>query len=118
MAAATPYFPVPPGSPTTVKVIDTTSKIGKLKVSFLMDPPVPGFKYMPDLPSWSFLVESPGGGKALFDLGIPKDWENMAPVTATTLRGRGWDIMAERNTSEILVENGVALEEIHAIVWR
>ena len=84
-----------------------------------MEPAVPGFEYMPDLPSWSFLVESSTTGKkALFDLGIPPDWENFAPAVSAHLKTQGWEIHADKNTSQILEENGVDLKGINAIVWR
>jgi len=111
-------FPVPSGAVATVKIIDTTSKIAKLPVEFLMTPPMPGFQYMPELPSWSFLVENPTGRKALFDLGIPKDWENMAPAVVKFVKEQGWDVEAQKNTSEILQENGYTLESIGSIIWR
>ena len=84
-----------------------------------MEPPISGFEYMPDLPSWSFLIESGvTGKKALFDLGIPPDWENFAPAVTSSLKSRGWEIHAEKHTSQVLKENGVDLKEISAIVWR
>jgi hypothetical protein len=84
-----------------------------------MEPPVPGFTYMPDLPSWSFLVESSTTGKrALFDLGVPPDWETFAPSVSDRLKTSGWEIRAEKNTSQILEENGVDLKTIGSIVWR
>ncbi|EXJ64284.1 hypothetical protein A1O7_00620 [Cladophialophora yegresii CBS 114405] len=111
-------FPIPPGATASVKIIDTTSHIGKLPVDFLMEPPVPGFQYMPDLPSWSFLVESSTTGKkALFDLGVPPDWETFAPSVSDQLKTRGWEIHAEKHTSQILEENGVDLKTIGSIIW-
>ena len=111
-------FNVPSGAVANVKIIDTTSKIGKLPVEFLMEPPILGFQYMGELPSWSFLVESATGRKALFDLGIPKDWQNMAPVIVKLLNGWGWDVSVGMNTSEILEENGYKLDSINSIIWR
>jgi hypothetical protein len=84
-----------------------------------MTPPITNFEYMPDLPSWSFLIESSTTGKkALFDLGIPPDWENFAPVVSERLREYGWEIYAEKHTSQILEENGVDLKGIGSILWR
>ena len=111
-------FSVPSGAVASVKIIDTTSKIGNLLVEFLMEPPVQGFQYMEDLPSWSFLVESVSGRRALFDLGIPKDWQNLAPTVVKLLIDRGWDVSAQKNTSEILEENGYKLDSIGSIIWR
>jgi hypothetical protein len=111
-------FNVPPGAVASVKIIDTMSRISKIPVEFLMTPPMEGFDYMPKIPSWSFLVESESGKKAPFDLGIPKDWENMAPVFVKLLRDRGWEIEVEKDVSEILEENGYQLKSINAIIWR
>ena len=84
-----------------------------------MQPPITGFEYMPELPSWSFLVESSTTGKkALFDLGIPPDWETFAPVVTAHLKTAGWDVRAEKHTSQILEENGVDLKGIGSIIWR
>jgi hypothetical protein len=83
-----------------------------------MEPPVPGFEYMPLAPSWSFLIESDTGKKALFDLGIPPTWKDFAPVVADLLNSRGWEITSEKHTSQILEENGVDLKGIGSIVWR
>ncbi|EXJ57680.1 uncharacterized protein A1O5_12470 [Cladophialophora psammophila CBS 110553] len=106
-------FPVPSGATATVSIIDTTSRIGRISVSYLMEPPMPGFDTMPEIPSWSFLVESSTTGKkALFDLGVPPDWENFAPAVSEALRTRGWQIYAEKHTSQVLEENGVDLKGI------
>jgi hypothetical protein len=111
-------FNVPSGAVASVKIIDTTSKIAKLPVKFLMEPAMPGFDHMPELPSWSFLVESPTGRSALFDLGIPKDWHNMAPAIVESLHSRGWDVRVDKDTAEILEEGGYALDRIGSIIWR
>ncbi|KIX95832.1 uncharacterized protein Z520_08540 [Fonsecaea multimorphosa CBS 102226] len=112
-------FPIPSGSTAKVSIIDTTSRIGRIPVSYLMEPPLEEFETMPDLPSWSFLVESSTTGKkALFDLGVPPDWENhFAPAVVEALKPRGWDIYAEKHTSQVLEENGVDLKGIGSIVW-
>lgn len=111
-------FEVPPGAVATVRIIDSTSRIGKLPVEFLMEPAVSGFQYMPELPSWSFMIESPDGRTALFDLGIPKDWQNMAPKVADQLKVRGWEIEVQKNVSEILAANSYKTSSIHSIIWR
>lgn len=90
-----------------------------IAVSVLMEPPVPGFDYMPRIPSWSFLIESAATGrKALFDLGIPKDVDHMAGPVVQALKDYGWKVEVEKNVADVLVEGGVDLNEIHSIVWR
>lgn len=43
-------FHVPTGDTVRVLVIDTTTRIEKVPSTFLMEPIVPGFTYMPELP--------------------------------------------------------------------
>jgi hypothetical protein len=110
---------VPRGSVSTVKIVDTTTRISNLPVSYLMAPAVEGFERLPEFPSWAFLVENPRSGeKLLFDLGVPKDWENFAPVVANRLKGLDWVIEAEKNVVDVLGENGVTAGEVTSLVWR
>ena len=55
---------------------------------------------------------------ALFDLGIPKDFLELAPVVSNRLKTDGWDIRVDKTTAEILEENGMPLEKINSIIWR
>jgi len=109
---------IPPGATANVKIIDTTSRISKLETSYFMRPPLAGMEYMPTLPAWSFLIESPSGRKILFDLGAPKDWEHLAPVTSERLKRLGWDIKVEKNVVEILEEHGVRGADVESVIWR
>lgn len=112
-------FKVPAGTQAVqVRIIDSTSRIGKIPVHYIMTPPVEGMDYMPLLPSWSFLVEHPSGKKVLFDLGVPKDWLAFAPTVSDTLRTRGWDISVEKEVIDVLQANGIESSEINAIIWR
>ncbi|KAL2216617.1 beta-lactamase-like protein [Thermoascus aurantiacus ATCC 26904] len=108
---------IPPGATANVKIIDTTSRISKLETSYFMRPPLAGMEYMPTLPAWSFLIESPSGRKILFDLGAPKDWEHLAPVTSERLKRLGWDIKVEKNVVEILEEHGVRGADVESMIW-
>ncbi|KAF9894001.1 hypothetical protein FE257_008972 [Aspergillus nanangensis] len=115
---AHPEFPVPASTNTvTVRIVDSTTRIGKLPLEFLMAPPMPGMEYMPLLPSWSFLIEHPSGQKLLFDLGVPQDWHTFAPSVATKLEERGWDIVVDKEVIDVLEEHGIASHEISGIVW-
>lgn len=110
---------IPPGAISTVKIIDTTTRISNLQVSYLMGPAVDGFERLPEFPSWAFLVEHPtSGAKLLFDLGVPKDWENFAPVVSKRLNGLDWVIKVEKNIVDVLEENHVSASEITSLVWR
>jgi hypothetical protein len=120
MASTRPRrFPVPSGSAAKVSIMDTTSRITKIATHVLMGPEMPGFPTFPELPSWSFLIESESTGqKALFDLGIPPDWRNFAPAIVDRLKEFGWDIEAHKHVAEILEENGVKKDSIGAVIWR
>lgn len=108
-----------PSSTTTVKVsiIDSTSHISNLPSSEFMGPPIKGYDFL-DCPAFSFLIEHPSGRKLLFDHGVRKDWWNLAPKITSRLKDGGWKVEVKKGVSEILEENGVALESIEGIIWR
>ncbi|RVX70689.1 hypothetical protein B0A52_05339 [Exophiala mesophila] len=110
-------FNVPEGAVANVRIIDTTTSIKQLAVKFLMTPPIPGFDILPELPTWSFLVESDMGKKALFDLGVPPDWETFAPAVLNRLTTNGWEVKADKHVVDILKENQVDPASINSIVW-
>ena len=53
----------------------------------------------------------------MFDLGVRKDWENMAPKIVERAKKAGWSIKVEKNVAEILEENGLRAADIEAIIW-
>lgn len=111
-------FKVPSGAVANVRIIDTTTSIKQLAVKYLMTPPIPGFDILPELPTWSFLVESDTGKKALFDLGVPPNWEDFAPAVMKRLTTNGWEVKADKHVVDILKENQVDPASINSIVWR
>jgi hypothetical protein len=112
-------FFVPAGDQAVqVRIIDSTSRIDNLELGFLVKPPIDGCKYMPTMPSWSFLIEHPSGKKALFDLGVPKSWRSFPPTAVGHIDGLGWEVKVEKDVIDILSENGVRPEEISSIIWR
>ncbi|KAF2093539.1 hypothetical protein NA57DRAFT_47988 [Rhizodiscina lignyota] len=112
-----PYFHVPAGEVAGVKIIDNTTRISKLASSFTLKPPVEGFDYFMNSPSWTFLIESPSGKKALFDLGVPKDWADMSPLITGMIKQYDWDINVEKDMADVLKEHGVLLDDIGSIIW-
>lgn len=100
-----------------VKVIDTGATIKKLPASYFLVPPVEGFEYFPTLPAWSFLIESSSGQRALFDLGVPTDWQEMAPAVSDRLKSSGWVIDAPNNVRDILEKHSAGCE-VNSIIWR
>ncbi|KAM5374734.1 hypothetical protein ACJZ2D_006378 [Fusarium nematophilum] len=102
-----------PGSDSTVSVsvIDSTSKI-IAKTTAVVQPHIPGHDEF-NCPCYSFLVTHPGTGrKVLFDLGIRKDPENLAPRTRAF--AGAMTIMAERNVADIL---GEAASTVTELIW-
>lgn len=103
-------------STVNVHIINTTSRIKNIPYSVFVEPPIKGLDFL-DCPAFSFLIEHPTNGrKLLFDLGVRKDWENLAPSITDRIRGGGWQITVEKDVAEILQGGGVKFENIEAIV--
>ena len=76
--------------------------------------------------AYSFLIthrDSAGiSQKYLFDLGAPKDWAtDLPPSVADSVKKwerAGIQIEVEQYVSDILQQSGVALEDIHGVIWR
>lgn len=118
MPPSKPIFDVPPGAAAKVSIIDSTLRLSNLAVDYLMGPPLDGFDVMHELPTWSFLVESPAGRKVLFDLGVPKDLGVYAPAVLKDIEHYGWDVSVDRDVAEILEENGIHPGDISSVIWR
>lgn len=119
MSNSPPPTSIPLGNTTVrVSIIDTASRIGKLPLAFLMKPPLEAVKYMPALPSWSFLVEHPSGHKTIFDLGMPKNIKELAPAISEDDRFDDWDIFSPKEVIDVLEENNVPSKNINSAIWR
>lgn len=107
-----------PSSKSSVKVsiIDTTTRLDKLDAHQFLTPHHPVYCVVAG-PAYSFLIEHESGTKILFDLGVRKDWENMAPSIVDRLKSGPAEIAIEKNTSEILTEHGLELSSIKDIIW-
>jgi hypothetical protein len=115
----TKRFSVPEGAVARVRIIDSTTSIKGLPTDYLMTPPMPGMDVMPEIPTWSFLVESEKTGKkALFDLGVPPNWRDFSPVVVDGLVERGWEISGDKHVADILREERMDPSAINCIVWR
>ncbi|KAK6082533.1 metallo-beta-lactamase superfamily protein [Seiridium cupressi] len=112
-----PLFNVPSGATAKVSIIDSTLRFSKMKVEFLMGPPVDGFDEVNGLPTWSFLVESSAGQKVLFDLGVPKDIGTYTPSIQKSIKDGGWELRVEKNVAEVLKDNGINPGDIESVVW-
>ncbi|KAK5055328.1 hypothetical protein LTR84_013078 [Exophiala bonariae] len=111
-------FPIPAGNVIVrVSIIDTGSRIGKLPAAFLMQPAFKKFEFMPTIPSWSFLIEHPSGHNAIFDLGMPKNRLELAPVVAEDERFLDWDIQTPKEVIDVLEEHQFAAARIKSAIW-
>ena len=108
-----------PSSQSTVivHVIDTTARL-QVPSRIVLEPEIKGFDTL-DAPTFSFLIEHPTSGrKVLFDLGMRKDWENLAPVIVRQIENAGTKVNVEKGVADILNDGGVKPEAIEAIIWR
>jgi hypothetical protein len=103
--------PPPSNAVVTVRMIDTTS-VMKLYAEAFLDPVMPGHEIMTVI-DLAFLIEHPKlGKKAMFDLGTRKDYWNSPPWTIRRIQAAIPGVRIEKDVSEILLEGGVALEDI------
>ncbi|KAK4228771.1 beta-lactamase-like protein [Podospora fimiseda] len=112
---------IPPGNPAHLSIIDSTTRLAALNPSFLTTPPIPGFDLLPNLPAWSFLIESTTPGvnkKAIFDLGMPPNYpEAFTPSRYNFMVANNLSADITHHVSEILVQHNVSLDSINAIIW-
>lgn len=114
-----PALEVPSGASAKVQIIDTTTRISA-PASLFMQPVIEGLDVMQESPAFSFLVEQASSGRrVLFDLGMRKDWRNLAPAVLALVDGPGWRLKSEQNVADILQDNGidVAGGAIEAAIW-
>ncbi|KAL2355243.1 beta-lactamase-like protein [Cryomyces antarcticus] len=98
-----------------VSIIDSTSRF-EMNIAPFLQPDIKG-KTKLTCPAFSFLIEHSSGKKILFDLGVRKDFENLAPHIVEMAKKGGWIVNTEKNVSEIISENGTEPKDIDAIIW-
>lgn len=113
-----PPFDVPPGAVAKVSIIDSTLRFSNIKAGYMTKPPVEGFDELSTFPTWSFLVESPNGRKALFDLGAHKELGRNVPRVENHVKSHGWQVDVQEDVADILKRHGVDLKEIESVIWR
>lgn len=113
-----PSFEVPPGAVAKVSIIDSTMRLSKIKADYITKPSVEGFDELPTFPTWSFLVESPSGRKALFDLGGHREPGRYVPRIENHIKSLGWQVDVKEDVADILQRHGVDPKEIESVVWR
>lgn len=111
-------FEVPAGATAQVHIIDTAVRAAELPVNLILMPDVQGFEKLPPLASWSFLVQSSQGRKALFDLSIPPDINSYTPLVSNFFKEVGIRLEGVKHVSEVLKDNGVDPSEIDSVIWR
>jgi glyoxylase-like metal-dependent hydrolase (beta-lactamase superfamily II) len=117
MALAAPDLHIPDSDATvSVRIINTTAHITNIPLDLFVTPHIHGHDTL-SCPAFSFLIEHPSSRKLLFDLGVRKDYENLAPVIASRIKSDNWGCATEKDVPKILEENGVAPDDIEAIIW-
>jgi len=106
-----------PSSPNTVRVsiIDTTSTI-RCPADIFLSPSIGNLDRL-TCNAFAFLIENPRSGmKVVFDLGVRKDWENLAKPMVESHKKK-FEIDVKKGVSELLQDGGIQLEEITSIIW-
>lgn len=117
MSPAPPDLKIPSSSTTVkVRIIDTTTSIDGIKLGPFVQPEIKGHEVL-KCPAFSFLIEHASGRKLLFDLGVRKDYENMAPRIVDRMKNGGWKVTVKQGVREQLEANGVEGKDIEAIIW-
>lgn len=118
MSKTRPSFDVPPGAVAKVSIIDSTLRLSGLATEYLCKPAVDGFDVFPAMPTWSFLIESPSGKKALFDLGVHLDLSKYIPRVQKNIEKNGWKVETKEHVADIIKRHGVDPKEIDSVIWR
>lgn len=118
MSITRPPFEVPAGAVAKVSIIDSTMRLSGMKPDHLAKPPIEGWEEFQTAPTWSFLVESPTGKKALFDLGVHTDLTKYIPRTQSNIKKNGWVVESKEAVADIIKRHGVDPKEINSIIWR
>ena len=109
-------FSSPYQSTVRVRIINTTSYFENFPAAPFLTPELPGLSKISG-PSFSFLVEHPSSRTLLFDLGIRRDWENLAPVTTRRIEAMKCTVKVQKGVREQLEEHGVDAKSIEGIIW-
>jgi glyoxylase-like metal-dependent hydrolase (beta-lactamase superfamily II) len=115
MAQSPPDLNIPASSSTVqVRIIDTTSHLSGLPLAPFVSPEIEGFTTF-DCPAFSFLIEHSSGRKLLFDLGVRKDFENLAPRIVERIKN--WKVTVKMGVREQLEQHGVNGKDVEGIIW-
>lgn len=111
-------FDVPPGAVAKVSIVDSTVRMDSPDASFFATPKLEGFDTLPTIPALSFLIESPSGNKAVFDLAIPFDPLNSyTPAVIEQIIALGFEPHVDKHVADILKDGGVNLTSVNSVIW-
>lgn len=117
-AQTTPPFDVPAGAVAKVSIVDSTLRIAGMPLEFMVRPLIDGWDHFPTVPTWSFLVESPSGKKALFDLGLHVDLGRLVPRITEMLAKANVKIEVKEHVADVIKRHGVDPQTIDSVIWR
>ncbi|KAH8586260.1 beta-lactamase-like protein [Bisporella sp. PMI_857] len=101
-----------------VRIVDTSCSFTIKAESFIK--PLGQVQDFFEVPDLAFLIEHEvSGQKVMFDLGIRKDYWNLPAVVLSRLGGGNSipSLRVEKDVPEVLMENGIELGQISAVVW-
>ncbi|KAF7365312.1 Metallo-beta-lactamase superfamily protein [Mycena venus] len=82
----------------------------------VMHPVLPGHEAF-RAPIFASLIEHAASGRrVMFDLGVRRDLENAAPRIVQLIKDAG-TVLLDRDISELLIDDGVDLGSINAVIW-
>lgn len=115
-AVEAPTVGVPKGNAIcNVSIINTETNICA-PTHYLVEPKIDGHDWM-NLPTYAFHIHhEPTGAQIIFDLGARKDWQNSVPAIAGLVENHVPGLSVGKSMHEILVEGGVELDDVSAIV--
>lgn len=94
-----------------VRMLDTTAKLA-VRAEAFVDPVVAGHEIL-SMTGVCFLIENESlQKKAMFDLGLRKDFWNSPPAVLRRLKAAIPGVKVDKDVTEILEEGGVPLDSI------
>ncbi|KAH8810755.1 hypothetical protein F5884DRAFT_875556 [Xylogone sp. PMI_703] len=111
------WLDVPPSANIVrVRIIDAAGNM-VVPASAFLEPVGKGHELLNGTTS-CFLVENERlGKKAVFDLGLRKDWWNLAPSTGANLARMVIALKVDTDVGEVLQSAGIPLSEINDLIW-
>ena len=107
----------PPGTWAQVSVINTCH-IHNIPAKTYLDPVHPALERF-DVPCFAFIIENNEGRRVLFDLGLRKDWHNIAAIARAEIQEGNMKIqMADYDIVETLANHGIQPVNIEAVILR